>query len=547
MTGQPPCTPCQVLLVDDEENILRAIARLLLEESDLEVLCAGSGAQGLEILAAHPGVALVLSDQRMPGMSGAEFLQKARELAPDAVRMVLTGYADMSATMDAINKGGASRYLLKPWDDEMLRRTLREGVDQYRLLQENRRLNALVERQNAELSEWNGSLKSRVMQQTATIRQQNEALRGRNQQVTRAFAQTIVAFSRLIEQYSSRLQEHTANVTALSTAVAGELGLAPDQVETVRTAALLHDIGVIGIPLEILGKPESALSEAERDIFLQHAVRGQSAVDEVEELREAGVLIRHHHERYAGDGFPDRLAGAAIPLGSRIIACADYLDRELAGRRGEAAVRRALDKAAGELGRLLDPALLPVMEPHFRRHYLPAHDRRQEDADRGADHLVEKELRPKQLIEGMLVTRTVTSGSGQVILTGGTVLDTHQIASVLRHYRIDPPRGGIHVSWQPAQAAPGTGPGQLEEMRLKLGHREPGAGGADRRAPSLELMPKQLTEGMRTTRKIYSGTGLLLLTEGTLLDASTIARLIRYYEIDPPAGGVCVVKKEARP
>ena len=427
----------------------------------------------------------------------------------------------------------------------MLRRTLLEGVEQYRLLQENRRLSALVKRQNAELSEWNDNLKGRVMKQTATIRGQNEELRVRNLQVTRAFGQTIVAFSRLIEQYSSRLQEHTANVTALSVLVAGELGLPPDQVETVRTAALLHEIGVIGIPLDILNKPDSELSGAERDIFLQHAVRGQSAVDEVEELREAGVLIRHHHERYAGGGFPDRLAGAAIPLGSRIIAWADYIDRELAGQRGEAAVCRVLDKAARELGQLLDPALFPAMEPLIRKHYLPARDRRQEGAAPEADQVLEKELRPKQLIEGMLVTRTLSSGAGQVILPSGTVLDTHKIASVLRHYRIDPPLGGIHVSWQPAATAAGSDPGHLEEMRLKLGHREPAAAAPGYQPPSFELMPKKLTEGMRTARKLFSGTGLLLLTEGTLLDASKIARIIRYYEIDPPEGGVFVVRKEA--
>ena len=303
MSFELPDIPCTVLLVDDEENILRAVTRLLLADNgDLEVISANSGSRGLELLRAHADVGLILSDQRMPEMSGAEFLQKARELAPDAVRMVLTGYADMAATMDAINKGGASRYLLKPWDDEMLRRTVAEGVEQYRLVLRNRQLTLLVERQNAELSEWNGNLKGRVLEQTATIRRQNEDLKLRNLQVSRAFGQVIVAFSRLIEQHSSRLHEHTGNVTTLSVGLAGDLGLPQAQIETIRTAALLHDIGVIGIAPEILDKRDATLNGEELEIFLQHAVRGQTALAEVEELRDAGVLIRHHHERYDGGG-----------------------------------------------------------------------------------------------------------------------------------------------------------------------------------------------------------------------------------------------------
>ena len=535
MTDQLRHIPCKVLLVDDEENILRAITRLIIED-DLEVVSANSGAQGLETLKAHSDVALILSDQRMPGMSGAEFLQQAREVAPDAVRMVLTGYADMAATMDAINKGGASRYITKPWDDGMLRRTILEGVEQYRLLQENRQLTALVERQNAELSEWNDGLKSRVMAQTATIRRQNEELSSRNQKISNAFRQTIVAFSRLVEQHSSRLQEHTGNVTLLSVKVAGDLGLQPDSIETIRTAAQLHDIGMMRMVPEILDKRPSAMNKEELKIFLQHAVRGQMAVDEVEELQEAGVLIRHHHEKYGGEGFPDGLAGADIPIGSRIIAFADYVDRELEEQRGEAAVSTVLDRTAKELGRQLDPALFPLFEPHIRALYTPARSQLPEAA--------EKELRPKQLLAGMLVTRNLYSRGGVILLNKGTLLDSHRIATVVRHYSIDstdPPAGGIYVSWRPAAAefpVEATMPGTAHWANHGPGREE---------ALELELRPGQLIEGMCTTRNLYSGTGLLLLTEGTLLDAGKIASVARYYDIDPPSDGIFVTERSPRP
>lgn len=531
MNSQLSAIPCSVLLVDDEENILRAITRLIQQDdNDLEVLSANSGARGLELLAEHGDVALILSDQRMPGMSGAEFLQQARELAPDAVRMVLTGYADINATMDAINKGGAARYLLKPWDDEILLRTVLDGVSQYRMLQENRRLSALVERQNAELAEWNANLKGRVMEQTGLIRRQNEELNQRNQRISRAFNHTIAAFSRLIALHSSRLQEHTGNVTELATRVAEDLGLPADQVATVRTAALLHDIGVIGIPQEILDKPNSTLNAQERDIFLQHAVRGQAALDEVEELREVGCVIRNHHEHFDGTGQPDGLAGDEIPLAARIIAFADFLDHEMLELHGTAAVELTLERAARQLGHQLDPQLFAPMERRMR----PLYGQRA-----SGDTEAEKELRPKQLMAGMLVTRDLFTSRGKLVLAKGSVLDAPKIASVLGQYRIDPPVCGVHVSWQQAKARGTAGAGAAEVGDCgSLG----AAGGKPARALYPELRPKQLVEGMVIAKNLYSGTGLLLLTAGAKLDAGTIVAVTRYYNIDPPQTGVFVTK-----
>ena len=440
MDARISCKSCKVLLVDDEENIIRSITRLLLteEESGLEVLSANSGEKGLALLEANPEVALILSDQRMPGMSGAEFLQKARETAPDAVRMILTGYADMAATMDAINKGGAWRYLTKPWDDELLCRSIMEGVAQYRLVQEHRALGALVEQQNRELSEWNDSLKGRVLAQTATIRRQNEELKGSNRQIGEAFRHTILAFSRLIELHSTKLREHTRNVTALSANCAGELGLEVAQVETIRTAGLLHDIGVIGIPPAVMEKKVVVMTQEELDLYQLHAVRGQAAVDVVEELREAGLLNRHHHERYDGQGFPDRLAGESIPLGARILCFADFIDHELGEAREEEAVRAAFALAEKQLGSLLDPALFEVMQRQATELY----------RSMGAAHEdnPERELRPKELHEGLVVSRSLYSGTGLLLLTKGTLLDRQKIAAIVRYYDIDPPDGGIFAT-----------------------------------------------------------------------------------------------------
>jgi response regulator RpfG family c-di-GMP phosphodiesterase len=357
--------------------------------------------------------------------------------------------------VDAINKGGASRYLSKPWDDDLLRRTVLEGLEQYRLVQENRRLTALVEQKNAELAEWNSSLKGRLLEQTATIRRQNEELKANNQQIGQAFGNCILAFSRLIALHSSRLQEHTDNVTELSTRVAEALGLAPELKETIRKAALLHEIGAIGIPLELLDKPDVARSREERLSFLQHAVRGQAALEGVEELREAGILIRHHHEHFDGTGFPDALGGKKIPLGARIIACADFIDHQMEQESGANAVEAAVQQATRELGRQLDPELFALMVPH-----LPALYSHKARPQAGQQAEPEKELRPLQLLPGMIITRDLYCATGGCILTKGTVLDALKIATVKDYYHVDPPRCGIHVSWSTDQ--PGMRAASLE-------------------------------------------------------------------------------------
>jgi diguanylate cyclase (GGDEF)-like protein/PAS domain S-box-containing protein len=127
-----------LLLVDDEKNVLNALKRTLRHDG-YEILTAESGRQGLVILAMNE-VSVIISDQRMPDMSGVEFLSKAKELYPDTVRIVLSGYTDLKSITDAINRGDIYRFLTKPWDDEMLRASIREAFQHYKLAIDNRRL-----------------------------------------------------------------------------------------------------------------------------------------------------------------------------------------------------------------------------------------------------------------------------------------------------------------------------------------------------------------------------------------------------------------------
>ncbi len=145
-----------VLLVDDEDSILSALKRLLRREN-YQVLTANGGQAGLEELA-RSRVDVIVSDQRMPGMSGVEFLHRAKELYPDTVRMVLSGYADLQSITDAINQGAIYKFLSKPWDDDRLKAEIEEAFRYKALQDDNRNLNRQLQAANAELARLNAQL-----------------------------------------------------------------------------------------------------------------------------------------------------------------------------------------------------------------------------------------------------------------------------------------------------------------------------------------------------------------------------------------------------
>ena len=153
-----------LLIVDDEANIRSALSRLFRRDG-YHLLCAGSGEEGLELLAAHE-VGVIISDQRMANMSGARFLSKARELRPDSVRIMLSGYTELSSVTDSVNQGAIYKFLTKPWEDDALRETVSEAFRLYRVTRENTRLSHALRQANETLTRWNLELERRVADKT---------------------------------------------------------------------------------------------------------------------------------------------------------------------------------------------------------------------------------------------------------------------------------------------------------------------------------------------------------------------------------------------
>lgn len=167
--------PQSVLIVDDERNILHALKRLLRKEP-YKLLLAQSGEEGLSVLEKVKDIDLIISDQRMPGMTGTEFLEKAASISPDTVRIVLSGYADLATITDAINRGHIYKFLMKPWDDEELKVTIRECLELARLKRANKDLEKELRERNEELEWLNKHLEKEVERRTRALHQRNLAL-----------------------------------------------------------------------------------------------------------------------------------------------------------------------------------------------------------------------------------------------------------------------------------------------------------------------------------------------------------------------------------
>ncbi len=322
--------PATILFVDDEANILSSLKRLF-RPSGYRIFTAESGTAGLEIMAQEP-VDMVISDMRMPEMNGAQFLGKVRESWPDTVRILLTGYADIGSTIEAINKGQIYRYISKPWEDNDITITVRQALERRELEREKARLEELTRVQNEELKELNANLENKVRERTEELRQAMLDLKSAHEKLKKGFMASIRSLSSVIEMrgggvlsgHAKRVGEHIRKLIPM-------LRISDELRQDLIFATLLKDLGKMSLSDRILAKPFCALNTEELAQFTKHPIRGQAALMSMEQLENAAKIIRHQHEQFNRNGYPDHLGGAEIPLGARILAVASDYDELQSG------------------------------------------------------------------------------------------------------------------------------------------------------------------------------------------------------------------------
>jgi len=269
----------RVLVIDDEE-VVRMLVVEILESAGHEVIAAESAERALERLEGSD-FDLVVSDVVMPGLSGLELLEIVHERRASLPIVLVTGAGTYDTLSQALTRGAAG-LVTKPFAHADLQNAVAEALDR-------------ADRSREELRE-------------------------------RLLAPTLAsALANAIEARDSYLHGHCERLAALALRIAEDLELPPDEIETLRLGAILHDVGKIGIPDRVLLKP-GPLDDEERRIVETHPVIGDKLLEPLDLLAAARPIVRHHHERWDGQGYPDQLAGRHIPLGARIVAVSDSVE-----------------------------------------------------------------------------------------------------------------------------------------------------------------------------------------------------------------------------
>lgn len=437
----------KVIFIDDEPHILKAFVRLFRKDA-IDIITTSSPEEVCQLVQTE-SFALIVSDQRMPELEGTKLLERVRDLSPATIRIILTGYADKDAAIEAINQGSVYRFLTKPWDDDELRNEVKRAIDEYTLRQENRRLQELTQSQNDELRDLNQNLEQKVKERT-------EKVTLLNQQLKQGFIGSIRAMAQLGEMHSSDLGEHAKRVTVMTGQIAKQLGFQLEELFQINSAALLHDIGKIELPANLLSKPYDKLIPAEQQQVQKHVLLGEQIAQMVPSLEKAAVLIRHHHERFNGSGYPDGLKGEEIPLGSRIIGVADYYDHLQNSRNN---TPEAILESMGRLtGTWFDPQVVSALHQYlfpdehqsvllkYFNNRTAGHPRQEPSTqaqqqqtrqnhplmNEDVDVTVEQDhrVRPYELKLGMTISRDLFSNSGGLLLPRGTVLSQKHLENL---------------------------------------------------------------------------------------------------------------------
>jgi response regulator RpfG family c-di-GMP phosphodiesterase len=250
-------------------------------------------------------------------MNGIELSRLVKERSPETVRIVFSGQADTESVIAAVNEGSVYKFLMKSWFRDDLRQNIRLALDHYALAERNRELDVLLAERNRELSEMNEELERKVEARGAELVDALDRLR-------KHCAGLADAFLNMIALYSEELSAHCRRTGLVAKALASACGATPELADEIESAATLHDVGKVALGIERGGR----LSKDEEGRLMRlHPAAGAKVLSTVPGFERIAAMIRGHHERYDGQGYPDALVGEGICFGARLIAVADRFDR----------------------------------------------------------------------------------------------------------------------------------------------------------------------------------------------------------------------------
>jgi response regulator RpfG family c-di-GMP phosphodiesterase len=330
-----PDSKRRVLIVDDEPSIVKLLAEVLRPEG---YSCFGcqSGQEALHLMTTQE-FDVVLCDVQMPGMSGLELLRLVRQKHYRLGFVMVTGEGDIRVGVQAM-RDGADDYLLKPLNLDAVLVSVNQVLERKKL--------------EAELENHRLHLEEMVEQRTAQLRRAKSW-------IEQTYEETLQALAGALDLRDSETAGHSQRVMAYAVEIGIAMGCSEDQLNTIARGALLHDIGKIGVPDAILMKP-APLTDEEREVMRAHVGVGYGILKRIAFLADSAQIVLTHHERFDGKGYPQGLAGTAIPLGARIFAVADTLDAMTSDRpyRRASTLAAAREEISRESGKQFDPEVV---------------------------------------------------------------------------------------------------------------------------------------------------------------------------------------------
>lgn len=403
-----------VLVVDDEEVVLVSLRDTLSREG-YHVTTAANAVDALARLK-EQSFSVVITDQQMPILTGLEFLAQVKQMQPDATRILITAVLSLATVIDAINKGEIYRFIVKPWLREELLVTVKNAAQRYELICKNQMLQLATMSMNEKLTRVNRELESQVAQ----VAEQKEELERANASLNQNLQHSVELCLKTMQTFYPTLGTQARRVYEICRALARGLDLPADDRRTLEICSWLHDIGLVGVPRQLIKRWEeraSDLTEAEQALVHQHPVLGAELADFGHPIKNVAPVIRAHHERFDGTGYPDGLAGDQIPWLARLLAVAvAYAESPLNGPATIEWIKQGR-------GTAFDPDAVRALLRCLPQATVPARQR----------EVLLSELKP-----GMVLARGIYTGHGLLLIPDGQRLTETFIDKINHHNRVDP-------------------------------------------------------------------------------------------------------------
>lgn len=324
-----------ILIIDDDKSILDVIGAMLDAIGFDTVVSAVSGAEGIAVFEEY-APPIVLLDIDLPDAMGLDLMDHIKTMYPPSQIIIITGTTCNDFVVSALRKG-ACDFITKPITLEILKHSVLQCLEKHDLVKENQI--------------YQHHLEDLVKERTENLAETNEKLAVANNDLNEVLYKTVEALSRTMEIRDPYTAGHQKRVTALAIKMAEHYGLDEIQIENIRLASLLHDIGKFYVPQELLVKPVR-LNDTELKLIKKHAVEGYHIISDIPFDAPIATMVLHHHERIDGSGYPNGLKGDEICLEAQIIGVADMVEAMSSHRPYRAALgyRKAIEELTAGSG-----------------------------------------------------------------------------------------------------------------------------------------------------------------------------------------------------